>query len=83
MEIVGRLSVSVETIVETSLTRNVLTEALARNGLFRVYSLQDRVFGEPMASKGLQLWLHYSGFQASCYNTFCTDLLQMHFQEIS
>jgi hypothetical protein len=36
---------------------------------FRVCSLlRERVFGEPLASCGLPLWLHYSGFQASCHN---------------
>jgi hypothetical protein len=56
MEIVGCLSVSVETSVESSLTRKVLTEPLPSNGLFRVYSLQrERVFGELLASSGLPL----------------------------
>jgi hypothetical protein len=36
MEIVGCLSVSVETFVESSFTRNVLTEPLPSNGLFRI-----------------------------------------------
>jgi hypothetical protein len=31
--------------------------------------LRERVFGEPLASNGLPLWLYYSGFQASCHNT--------------
>jgi hypothetical protein len=31
--------------------------------------LRERVFGEPLASNGLPLWLHYSGFQASCHRT--------------
>jgi hypothetical protein len=36
---------------------------------FRVYSLQrESVFDQPLASNGLPLWLHYSGFQASCHN---------------
>jgi hypothetical protein len=49
---------------------NVLTEPLPSNELFRVYSLQqERVFGEPLASNRLPLWLHYCGFQASCHNT--------------
>jgi hypothetical protein len=30
--------------------------------------LRERVLGEPLTSNGLPLWLHYSGFQASCYN---------------
>jgi hypothetical protein len=69
MEIVGCLSVSLETFVESLLTRNVLTEYLSRNGLFRIYSLQrERVFGELLASNGLLLWLHCSGCQASCHN---------------
>jgi hypothetical protein len=43
----------------------MLIELLPKNGLFRVYSLQqERVFGEPLTSNGLPLWLHYSGFQA-------------------
>jgi hypothetical protein len=43
----------------------VLPEPLPSNGLFHVYSLQrKRVFGEQLASNGLSLWLHYSGFQA-------------------
>jgi hypothetical protein len=28
------------------------------------------VFGEPLASNGLPLWIRYSGFQASCHNIF-------------
>jgi hypothetical protein len=48
---------------------NVLTEPLPSNGLSRVCSLQrKRAFGEPLASNGLPLWLHYSGFQASCHS---------------
>jgi hypothetical protein len=71
MEIVGCLFVSVKTFVQSSLTRNVLTEPLLNNGLFCVYSLQrEQVFGELLASNGLPLWLHYSGFQASCHNIF-------------
>jgi hypothetical protein len=36
---------------------------------FRVCSLlQERVLGEPLASNGRLLWLHYSGLQASCHN---------------
>jgi hypothetical protein len=47
---------------------NVLTEPLPSNVLFRVYSLQRKsVFDEPLASNALPLWLHYSGFQASCH----------------
>jgi hypothetical protein len=30
--------------------------------------LQERVFGEPLSSNGLPLWLYYSGFQESCHN---------------
>jgi hypothetical protein len=42
---------------------------LSNNGLFRVCSLQrERVFGEPLASNGLPLWLQCSGFQASFHN---------------
>jgi hypothetical protein len=56
MEIVGCLSVSVETFVESSLTRDVLTEQLPNNGLFRVCSFQwEYVFGELLASNGLPL----------------------------
>jgi hypothetical protein len=65
MEIVGCSFVSVETFVEFSLTRNVLTEPLPRYGLFRVCSFQEELtLGEPSASNGLPHWLHYSGFQA-------------------
>jgi hypothetical protein len=65
METVGYMSVSVETFIESSLTWNLLTEPLPSNGLFRVYLLQrKRAFGEPLASNGLPLWLHYSDFQA-------------------
>jgi hypothetical protein len=36
---------------------------------FRVCSLlRESVFGEPLASNGLPLWLHYSGFQTSCHS---------------
>jgi hypothetical protein len=36
---------------------------------FRVRSLlRERVFGEPLASNGLPVWLHFSGFEASCHN---------------
>jgi hypothetical protein len=66
MEIIGCLYASVETVLKSSLTRNVLTEQLPSNGLFRVYSLQrERVFGKLLANNGLPLWFHYSGFQAS------------------
>jgi hypothetical protein len=59
MEIVGCLSVSVETFVESSFTRYV------SNGLFCVYSLQrERALGEHLASNGFPLWLRYSDFQA-------------------
>jgi hypothetical protein len=65
MEIVGCVFISTETFVESSLTRNVLTEPLPSNGLVHVYSLQrERALGETLASNGRQLWLHYSGFQA-------------------
>jgi hypothetical protein len=30
--------------------------------------LRERVFGEPLASNGLPLGLHYSGIEASCHN---------------
>jgi hypothetical protein len=30
-------------------------------------ALRERVFSEPLASNGLPLWLHYSGFQAPCH----------------
>jgi hypothetical protein len=69
MEIVGCLSVSVEAFVESSLTRNVLTEPSPIKGLFRVYSLQrELLLVELLASNRLPLWLHYSDFQASCHN---------------
>jgi hypothetical protein len=49
---------------------NVLTEPLPRKVLLHVCSLlRERVFGEPLASNGLPLWIQYSGFQASCHNT--------------
>jgi hypothetical protein len=36
---------------------------------FRLCSLlPERAFGVPLASNGHPLWLHYSGFQASCHN---------------
>jgi hypothetical protein len=68
MEIVGCLSVSVEAFVESSLTRDVLTESLPISGLFRVYSLQrERVFGELLASNRLPLWLQLSGVVSQYY----------------
>jgi hypothetical protein len=71
MEIAGCLFVSVETFVESSLTRNVLTELLPSNGFFRIYSVQrERVFGGLLASYGLPLWLYYSGFLASCHSMY-------------
>jgi hypothetical protein len=64
MEIVGFLSVSLETFVEFLLTRNMLTEPLPSNGLFRIYSFhRERALGGPLASNGLPLWLYYSDFQ--------------------
>jgi hypothetical protein len=30
--------------------------------------LQERVFGKPLASNGLLLWLQYSIFQVPCHN---------------
>jgi hypothetical protein len=86
MEIVGCFSVSVETFVEYSLTRNVITQLLPSNGLFHFYSLQrERVFGELLASNGLPFWLHYTGFQASCDSTsiqdFC-DFIRMLFEHL-
>jgi hypothetical protein len=47
------------------LPRNSFTEPLPSTGLFYVYSLQrEHLFGEPLASNGLPLLLHYSVFQA-------------------
>jgi hypothetical protein len=38
---------------------------------FRVCSLlREHVLGRPLASNGLPLSLHYSGFQASCHNIY-------------
>lgn len=49
--------------------RNVLTEPLRSKDVFRVGSLlRERVFGELLARNSFPLWLHYSGFQASCHN---------------
>jgi hypothetical protein len=49
--------------------RNLLTEPLPSNGLFRVWSLQrECVFGDPLVSNELPLWLHYSVFQASYHS---------------
>jgi hypothetical protein len=71
MKIVGCLSVSVKTFIIHLLTRNVLTEPLPSNGLFRVYSLKlECVFGEMLSSNELQLWLHYFGVQASCHSIY-------------
>jgi hypothetical protein len=50
------------------LLRNVPSEALPSNRLFRVYSLQrEHVFNESLAGNELHLWLDSSGFQASCH----------------
>jgi hypothetical protein len=57
------------------LHRTCVSEPLCSNGLFCVYSLQRaRVFGEPLASSGLPLWLNYSGFRASFHNTICKSV---------
>jgi hypothetical protein len=48
--------------------KRLFGEPLAGNGLPLSSLLQERAFGEPLASNGLPLWLHYSGFQASCHN---------------
>jgi hypothetical protein len=34
----------------------------------RLFVAAERVFGEPLASNGLPLWLQYYGFQASFYS---------------
>jgi hypothetical protein len=45
---------------------------------FRVCSLlRERVFGEQLASNRLPPWLHYSGFQASCYNNMETGFREI------
>jgi hypothetical protein len=83
MEIIGWLSVSVENVVESSLTRNMLIERLPSNGLFSVYLFQrECVFGEPLASNGLPLWLYYSHFQASQYRneTEGFDIFLLHYK---
>jgi hypothetical protein len=49
------------------LPQNVLTEPLPNNGLY------ERVFGDPLASNGLPLWLHYSVFEASSH-----DVIHQH-----
>jgi hypothetical protein len=58
MEIVGCLSVSMETLVESSLTRQFLLNRMPSNGLDCVYLFQrERALDEPLASNGLPLWL--------------------------
>jgi hypothetical protein len=48
-----------------------VSKPLSSNGLFPVYSLQSNlVFGEPLKSNELLLWLNYSGFQESYHITF-------------
>jgi hypothetical protein len=66
---------SLPVTVENVCCLSVVTETCFLNRWLamntRIYSLlQERVFGEPLASNGPPLWLHYSGFQASCHNTF-------------
>jgi hypothetical protein len=39
-----------------------------------VVSCHRNVLPEPLASNGLQLWLQYSDFQASCHSTILTQL---------
>jgi hypothetical protein len=39
--------------------------------------LRERVFGEPLASNGFPLWLHYSSFQASCHNIMQYESISM------
>jgi hypothetical protein len=63
---------------------NVLTEQLPSSGLFSSYSLLlARVLGEPLASNWLPLWIHYSGFQASCHNTIWRFLCTQIFSRVS
>jgi hypothetical protein len=47
---------------------NVLTGPLASNG--HLFIAAERVFGEPLVSNGLSLWLRCSGFQASCHSVY-------------
>jgi hypothetical protein len=43
---------------------------------FRVCSLlRERVFGEPLASNGLPLWLHYSGRSGVMSQYYTSDLM--------
>jgi hypothetical protein len=52
------------------LRERVFGKPLAISGLPLCSLLRERTFGKPLASNGLPLWLHYSGFQASCHNIY-------------
>jgi hypothetical protein len=59
----------------------VVTETCLLKRCLRIDSricslLLERVFSEPLASNELPLWLHYSGFQASCQSIVTSGLNQ-------
>jgi hypothetical protein len=71
----NRLPVNVESVCFHG---NVLTEPLPSKSLFHVCSLlRERMFGKPLASNGLPLWLHYSGCQALRHN-ICISIFNVY-----